>query len=350
MGMNTILMLIAGIVMSTMIASQVAPSIVEGVKVKKVQTETINNQEVIFEAIKRYITIQQEAPKDMDDLFKFNYIDSKVNDNGFNGGYEISVSPTTGVVTIITTIDDPKAQEIFLKSFKGISKPSCKVDEDGICVPNKFETKYVIPNNIMHGNALLMTGIPIGSTPPDHNTNKYWYDTSTGEAILKVYDKDILDWVEVNLGGSGGDDSTNVKLIGDQTIDGIKTFTSSPKAPTPATSDNSTNLATTQFVKNLINSEGFTQSLTPNGWVKFPNGLIIQWGINRNYDAAYSLSSYTINFPIAFPNDCFLVNGNTQTSYTGAAAAVYFAISSWNKTSFTRPGYIGRFSWIAIGY
>ena len=25
----------------------------------------------------------------------------------------------------------------------GTSKPSCKVDEDGICVPNKFETKYV---------------------------------------------------------------------------------------------------------------------------------------------------------------------------------------------------------------
>ena len=35
MGMNTILMLIMGIVMSTMVASQVAPSIVEGVKVKK---------------------------------------------------------------------------------------------------------------------------------------------------------------------------------------------------------------------------------------------------------------------------------------------------------------------------
>ena len=34
MGMNTILTLIAGIVMSTMVATQVAPSIVEGVKVK----------------------------------------------------------------------------------------------------------------------------------------------------------------------------------------------------------------------------------------------------------------------------------------------------------------------------
>ena len=33
--MNTILILVAGIVMSTIIGTQVAPSIVEGVKVKK---------------------------------------------------------------------------------------------------------------------------------------------------------------------------------------------------------------------------------------------------------------------------------------------------------------------------
>jgi hypothetical protein len=36
--------------------------------------------------------------------------------------------------------------------------------------------------------------------------------------------------VEVNLGGSG-DDSTNVKLSGNQTIDGVKTFTSFPVTP-----------------------------------------------------------------------------------------------------------------------
>ena len=200
MGMNTILMLIAGIVMSTMVASQVAPSIVEGVKVKKVQTQTINNQEVIFEAIKRYTTIQQKAPEGIDDLINAKYIDKKVvEDNGFGGKYEIKVFKELGVATITTTIEDPKAQEAFLNSFMGTSKPSCKVDEDGICVPNKFETKYVLPNEIMHGNALLMTGIPIQATPPDSNINKYWYDTSSGKATLKIFDG--TNWVEVNLGG-----------------------------------------------------------------------------------------------------------------------------------------------------
>lgn len=43
-------------------------------------------------------------------------------------------------------------------------------------------------------------------------------------------------------------DAENVKLTGDQSIDGVKTFTSSPTAPTPAVGTNNTQLATTAFV------------------------------------------------------------------------------------------------------
>ena len=62
MGMNTILTLIVGIVMTTMVGTQVAPSIIDQIKVKKTQVQTINNQEVIFEATKRYITMKQDVP------------------------------------------------------------------------------------------------------------------------------------------------------------------------------------------------------------------------------------------------------------------------------------------------
>ena len=202
MGMNTILMLIAGIVMSTMIASQVAPSIVEGVKVKKVQTQTINNQEVIFEAIKRYVTIKQVAPTTMEQLISAGYIDAKVNNNGFgvehiidSEKYTFSVSTTTGVATITTTIVDPKAQEAFLNSFMGTSKPT-RIDE------TKFETKYVLPNEVMHGNALLMTGIPIGPNEPTDPDSRYWYDTSGSKVVLKI--RDGASWKEINLGGGAG--------------------------------------------------------------------------------------------------------------------------------------------------
>ena len=201
MGMNTILMLIAGIVMSTMVASQVAPSIVEGVKVKKTQVQTINNQEVIFEAIKRYTTMKQVAPTSIQDLISAGYLEKNVNNNGFgvehiidSEKYTIHVDKALGVATITTTIVDPKAQEAFLNSFMGTSKPT------RVGTTNEFKTKFVLPNEVMHGNALLMTGIPIQNTAPDSNINKYWYDTSSGKAILKLYDG--TKWVKLDLGGS----------------------------------------------------------------------------------------------------------------------------------------------------
>lgn len=44
-----------------------------------------------------------------------------------------------------------------------------------------------------------------------------------------------------------GDIARWVKIAGDQIIAGVKTFTSSPIAPTPASGDNSTKVATTAF-------------------------------------------------------------------------------------------------------
>ena len=201
MGMNMILTIIAGIVMTTMVGTQVAPSIIDQIKVKKIEVQTINNQEVIFEAIKRYTTIKQVAPTSIAQLISANYIDTKVNNNGFGGTYTINVDKALGVATITTTIVDPKAQEAFLNSFTSMSKPTCTgTIVDGVCSSNEFKTTFVLPNEVMHGNALLMTGIPIQTTPPDSDINKYWYDTSSEKATLKLHDG--TDWVEVNLGGT----------------------------------------------------------------------------------------------------------------------------------------------------
>lgn len=83
-------------------------------------------------------------------------------------------------------------------------------------------------------------------------------------------------------------------------------LTGSPTAPTQGTSDNSTKIANTAFVRNLINqfkTDGTLGgivggSLTQNGWVKFSNGLILQWGYGYNGD--------TIRFPISFPKKVFI--------------------------------------------
>jgi len=83
--------------------------------------------------------------------------------------------------------------------------------------------------------------------------------------------------------------STTVKLTGNQTISGIKTFSSSPLVPTASTSDNSTKAASTAFVKNCLagansmpnystaqnNKAADTwHSATVNGWLHLQTGSI----------------------------------------------------------------------------
>ena len=82
-------------------------------------------------------------------------------------------------------------------------------------------------------------------------------------------------------------------------------FSGSPTAPTPGTSDNGTRIATTAFVQSLINSlKGsiggtiVASNLAQNGYVKFSNGLILQWGITTMKRSIYS-------FPISFPSSVF---------------------------------------------
>ncbi|MGO5439481.1 pyocin knob domain-containing protein [Megamonas funiformis] len=108
-------------------------------------------------------------------------------------------------------------------------------------------------------------------------------------------------------------------------------FSGSPTAPTQGTSDNSTKIATTAFVRNLINqfkNDGTLGgivggSLTQNGWVKFSNGLILQWGY-------YAQANNTYNFPITFPNKCF----NVILQYTDSANEICLAVISLSDKQF----------------
>ena len=125
-------------------------------------------------------------------------------------------------------------------------------------------------------------------------------------------------------------------------------LTGSPTAPTQGTSDNSTKIATTAFVQNLINqlkNDGTLGgivggSLTQNGWVKYSNGLILQWGITSD-------GKKGVSFPIVFKNVYALTMGNlNNTSWaphfrdvttTGFKATV-------EGTNYSYHGY-----WIALG-
>lgn len=132
----------------------------------------------------------------------------------------------------------------------------------------------------------------------------------------------------------------------------ICNFPTSPTAPTPSTSDNSTKIATTAFVKSL-----FTASKETNGWHKEAStGFIWQWGQEANYhdimDNNYG-SSGSLNFPISFPNKClavmpYLIGSKTfccvsVSSFTNATITVH-----WDE--WARDVQSVKFGYIAVGY
>ena len=132
-------------------------------------------------------------------------------------------------------------------------------------------------------------------------------------------------------------------------------LTGSPTAPTQGTSDNSTKIANTAFVRNLINqfkTDGTLGgivggSLTQNGWVKFSNGLILQWG-NNNGQGSYSRKVYS--FPVAYSSAVYMMSANPKGNVgTGATKNAHSAnVESLTQFSIS----VGEHSimfWFSIG-
>lgn len=98
---------------------------------------------------------------------------------------------------------------------------------------------------------------------------------------------------------------TFVKTTGDQTIDGVKTFTSSVAAPTPAVSDNSTNIATT-------------------AWIHNNKAIIMNWGLPKKTRITLTPPSANVATEFTAPADGYFV-----LTVRGGSQEAYFL---WNKT------------------
>ena len=101
---------------------------------------------------------------------------------------------------------------------------------------------------------------------------------AAGTATTDAVNKGQIDNITTNM----------VKISGNQTIAGTKTFSASPNVPTPATSDNSTKAATTAYVKNqgyaldnavvhlagtetINGAKTFTAAITFDSYIRFMN-------------------------------------------------------------------------------
>ena len=124
-------------------------------------------------------------------------------------------------------------------------------------------------------------------------------------------------------------DSQVVKLTGNQSISGTKTFTAAPRVPNSQTTGTALALA----------GRG-------SGYIKFGDGTIIQWGHltmdNNNYKA-------TVSMPIAFSGSYRVVFGDSGAdSSTLDIQKVYDTSSKTFKVRSTAKNG-DSFSWLAIG-
>ncbi|MDR6430998.1 hypothetical protein [Brucella pseudogrignonensis] len=69
---------------------------------------------------------------------------------------------------------------------------------------------------------------------------------------------------------------------------------------------------------------GATQSLGENGYHRFPNGLIIQWGRN------YGTSDRSIPLPMTFPNAAYAKGATAELAFTGSSTLVVTVDSATN--------------------
>lgn len=113
---------------------------------------------------------------------------------------------------------------------------------------------------------------------------------------------------------------------------------------TPQKEANSTVVATTAWVKTILKTSGVglaTISKAGNGYCKFTNGLLIQWGQNSTPN--------TVTFPTAFTATPRVALAQVSSSADQRNVMVYDV----TKTSFKSHRYsneVTTFQWIAIGY
>ena len=270
----------------------------------------------------------------------------------------VTLARTSDNITSATkATQDSRGQQIDTTYIKGVTGSNATLT----VTKGNGSTSTVTVNNVANAttaNNLVLTDgtlahIKYGGGDVDENTaisqNKVnlligsWFSTgfrdlcSTGNPI------------RVAINHRNG----NIKTTGNVIANGAM------YSATPATTDNSTRVATTEFVRNLINqfkNDGTLGgivggSLTQNGWVKFSNGLILQWGTFNSGSNGYC------TFPISFNSTCFNVttcgkSGGAQNA--GGSAGEFppyninlkgFYYSRWQCGS---GNLVGSF-WVSIG-
>ena len=285
------------------------------------------------------------------------WIRQRVNTEAWSGWVKVAITSDT-VAGATKATQDSQGQAINTTYIKSITASNATLT----LTKGNGTTSTVTINNV--GNSTRATQDKNGK-----DITGYLYKTedltlnSNAEILTVGNISEILNsfctkFKQIQGTGTYAENSpTSIKSLNDNKAPKASpAFSGTPTSPTPATSDNSTKIATTEFVRNLINqfkNDGTLGgivggSLTQNGWVKFSNGLILQWGTVKGV-----ANGKQYNFPISFINNILgaATNKNWRGGY-GSADGNSAGIELINKTSFYAYGDDGspNVNYIVIGY
>ena len=285
------------------------------------------------------------------------WIRQRVNTEAWSGWVKVAITSDT-VAGATKATQDSQGQAINTTYIKSITASNATLT----LTKGNGTTSTVTINNV--GNSTRATQDKNGK-----DITGYLYKTedltlnSNAEILTVGNISEILNsfctkFKQIQGTGTYAENSpTSIKSLNDNKAPkSSPAFSGTPTSPTPATSDNSTKIATTEFVRNLINqfkNDGTLGgivggSLTQNGWVKFSNGLILQWGTVKGV-----ANGKQYNFSISFINNILgaATNKNWRGGY-GSADGNSAGIELINKTSFYAYGDDGspNVNYIVIGY
>lgn len=281
----------------------------------------------------------------------------------FNGSLNGNAKTATSATTATKAIQDNRGQQIDTTYIKGVSGSNATItttkgngSTSNFTINNVSHSEYTdrIGTNKGYTGNTLGSGLATGVTYSNIYNNNFPFsygnvlnikgqgatqlalewsgsDATAGRlAYRNARDSSINKWspwktvatIDGNIASAtkATNDSNGRNIVNTYAPKASPAFSGTPTAPTPATTDNSTKIATTAFINNLINYLKNNNnllgvsaaSLTQNGYIKFTNGLLLQWG---SVNALGKAKPWRFNYPITFSKNVF---GITAIRLSGA--------------------------------
>lgn len=211
--------------------------------------------------------------------------------NNTSGGFSTTVKTAGGIGVVVPQGGFPAPTEVYgdgVNIYNVVAPVNLPIDVAP--TPNTI----VLRNNVGY---IFATYLNQNSPLENFSINEIF--AGVGDGYLRKINRTnfaanfLLSW----FAGQVADAQVPVSAVNQYrtTILNDSALTGTPTGPTPPVGDNSARLATTAFVQG-------TSFISGNGYIRFPNGIILQWGHNVG---AGGIGSMTVNFPIAFPNAFF---------------------------------------------